>query len=165
MINCKAGGDCNGGDPAGVYEYAYTKGIPDSSCMNYIANNLEGKCTDFDICRDCKGPAPEPDQTGFENCWAVDFRHFYVKNYFEFGGALKMKAELFKQGPISCGIDVTDNFEKYTGGIYSEHKAIITLNHEISIVGYGLDADSGKEYWIGRNSWGTYWGEQGYFRI
>jgi cathepsin X len=76
-----------------------------------------------------------------------------------------MKAELFKQGPISCGIMVTDKFEAYTDGIYSEKSAIISLNHEVSIVGYGVDADSGEEYWIGRNSWGTYWGEHGFFKI
>jgi hypothetical protein len=34
-----------------------------------------------------------------------------------------MKAELTKYGPISCGISVDDKFEKYTGGVYSEHKA------------------------------------------
>lgn len=75
-----------------------------------------------------------------------------------------MKAELYQNGPIGCGIDATDNFDAYTGGIYSEVKDLPVINHEISIVGYGV-TDDGLEYWIGRNSWGTYWGEHGFFRI
>merc|ERR1711885_64025 len=70
-----------------------------------------------------------------------------------------------KYGPIACGIEVTDNFEKYTGGIYSEFKLFPMINHEISVVGYGVDDKTGEEYWIGRNSWGTYWGEAGFFRM
>ena len=38
------------------------------------------------------------------------------------------------------------------------------LNHAISIVGWGVDAKEGP-YWVGRNSWGHYWGELGFFRI
>jgi len=32
VVNCLAGGSCNGGDPAEVYLYASTYGIPHSSC-------------------------------------------------------------------------------------------------------------------------------------
>ena len=40
------------------------------------------------------------------------------------------------------------------------------LNHDISVVGYGVEpGDKGKKYWIIRNSWGTYWGESGFFRF
>jgi len=70
-----------------------------------------------------------------------------------------MKAELYSNGPISCGIDVTDGFEAYTDGIYSEVKKFTLMNHELAVVGWGLDEATNTEYWIGRNSWGTYWGE------
>jgi hypothetical protein len=30
-----------------------------------------------------------------------------------------MKAEIFARGPIACAIDATQEFEEYTGGIFS----------------------------------------------
>ena len=66
---------------------------------------------------------------------------------------------------LACGVDVTMKFLAYTGGVYSEKKLDIGINHEISVTGWGFDEESQKEYWIGRNSWGTYWGEYGFFRI
>lgn len=81
-------------------------------------------------------------------------------------GADKMKAELYANGPISCGVHATENWElNYKGGIYSEVVRFPKVNHEISVVGYGYDEESDQEYWIGRNSWGSYWGEQGFFRM
>ena len=53
--------------------------------------------------------------------------------------------------------------EQYDGTyIYSEHVLFPSVNHEISVVGYGVSED-GEKYWIGRNSWGTYWGDYGFF--
>lgn len=35
------------------------------------------------------------------------------------------------------------------------------MNHAVQLVGY----NKCKQYWILRNSWGTKWGEDGYFRL
>ena len=59
---------------------------------------------------------------------------------------------------------VTPAFEAYTGGIFEDTTNCTSMDHEISIAGYGTDPDHG-DYWIGRNSWGTYWGEKGWFRL
>lgn len=62
---------------------------------------------------------------------------------------------------MSEGFD--DNY--VAGEIWSEHVRFGLINHEISVVGYSKDPTTGEEYWIGRNSWGTYWGMQGFFYI
>jgi cathepsin X len=69
------------------------------------------------------------------------------------------------RGPIECGVGSTKEFHEYTGGIYELELTKVSINHDISVVGWGVDEETGVEYWIGRNSWGTYWGEDGFFRI
>jgi len=166
MVNAQglAGGTCNGGDPAQVYEWAYEVGIPDSSCEQYAGENLsQHKFTDKDMCRDCLPPIPADGEPG--NCASVPYRKYYVSEYYPVTGVDQMKSELATHGPIGCGIQVTDNFvNNYKSGVYSEKLDSVELNHEISVVGYGV-ADDGSEFWIGRNSWGTYWGEMGFFRM
>jgi len=77
-----------------------------------------------------------------------------------------MKSEIFNNGPISCGIQVTENFRNnYLFGIYSEFIELPVINHEVSVVGFGYDEIMSQEYWIVRNSWGTHWGEYGFFKI
>ena len=76
----------------------------------------------------------------------------------EFGsvsGVDNMQAEILNRGPISCTIAVTQAFEDYSGGVFVDTTGAKSLDHEISVVGWGVD--QGNKYWIGRNSWGTYW--------
>eukprot|EP01083_Nonionella_stella_P256247 878490_1 len=63
-----------------------------------------------------------------------------------------MKREIFKNGPISCGIDATVGLLNYRRGVYSEAQKDVTLDHEVSVVGWGVD-EHGSEFWRVRNSW------------
>lgn len=160
LINCNGGGSCEGGDPSGVYEYGAETGIPDQTCQAYEAKDL--KCQPLGVCENC-----HPTNKSFSpgECEAVNkYPLVYVGDYGSVSGADKMKMEIFQRGPIGCGIDATSKFEAYTGGVYSESSLFPMINHEISVVGWGVDTD-GTEYWVGRNSWGSYWGEQGWFRM
>ena len=166
LINCQAGGDCSGGDPLGVYEFASKTGIPDYTCQAYVGENPDSfECSAVQLCSSCNPPAPYPNGTDPHDCENVtEYVSWKVSDYGRVSGSDEMKKAIYNDGPIVCGIKVTDKFEAYTGGVFSQYVATTSPNHEVSIVGWGVD-DQGAEYWIGRNSWGNYWGEFGYFRI
>ena len=56
------------------------------------------------------------------------------------------------------------SLEEYTGGVYCDDTGDLLISHYVSVVGYGVTED-GQKYWNVRNSWGTHWGEGGFFRI
>ena len=45
------------------------------------------------------------------------------------------------------------------------HKTAMDTNHAILITGWGIDEDSGLDYWIIKNSWSTDWGNEGYIKL
>lgn len=177
LVNCmpppkdttQGAGGCLGGDPAEVGPYLHENGIVHETCQNYQAKNLykDFKCDAIGICRNCspkKGCYAMGQPSGVNN-----FTRYYVD---EFGrinttdysaNAKQMVAEIGSRGPIACAVCVTPEFEKYSGGIFNDQTNCTTLDHSISIAGYGTE--NGVDYWIGRNSWGTYWGEDGWFRL
>lgn len=160
LLDCDMDDDaCYGGDPLVAYQWFHNNNATDETCNLYVAKGhyKTGRtCTASSFCFTC-----EPDA----GCAPID--NYPVYNVEQFGtvqGEQQMIAEL-QRGPIVCGVAVTAAFENYTGGIFYDTTNSTDIGHAISILGYGQDA-SGDKYWIGRNSWGSWWGEdQGFFRI
>ena len=91
------------------------------------------------------------------------YKIFHSDQYGKVAGEEKMMQEIFQRGPIACGVAVPDALETYTGGIFDDKTGDVELVHDISVVGFGVE--NGVKFWNVRNSWGSHWGEQGFFRV
>jgi hypothetical protein len=55
--------------------------------------------------------------------------------------------------PITCAFATADDFDyNYSGGIYIDHSNATDSNHDVEVVGWGVDESTGMKYWIARNS-------------
>jgi len=79
----------------------------------------------------------------------------------------KIAAYVATNGPVSIGLNAAA-MQFYTGGVSHPWSFLCSpsgIDHGVAIVGYGVDSDSSKPYWLIKNSWGTGWGEKGYYRL
>jgi len=126
---------CNGGYPEQGLKYAEKKGL----------------CSEADYPYKARG------QTCQKNCTPV------VKptKPVTFSGELELQKRVAEKGPVSVRLDAA-LLTSYRRGIIAGTCGR-TLNHSALIVGFGTEGST--PFWLVKNSWGTKWGEQGYFRI
>jgi len=72
-----------------------------------------------------------------------------------------MKAFISSTGPVSTCFTVYTDFFSYAGGVYHKVSGKVEGGHCVCVVGY----DDNLGCWICKNSWGSSFGESGYFRI
>jgi len=175
ILNCghDVAGSCYGGSATGLYEFIkkHTGFVPYDTCMPYLAcssdlqngicEHVDTSCSKLNTCRTCSRI----------QCQEIDtFPNATVAEY----GAIKrgadavvdaIKAEVFVRGPVAASINGKP-LHTYQGGVFNDTNASNDTTHIVSIVGWGVDKQTGIEYWRARNSWGQYWGESlGFFRI
>ncbi|KAF6216712.1 hypothetical protein GE061_001059 [Apolygus lucorum] len=75
-----------------------------------------------------------------------------------------LKLAMFKHGPISIAINASlRTFSLYSNGVYYDPQCKGSeddLDHAVLAVGYGWL--NHKKYWLVKNSWSNYWGNDGY---
>jgi len=132
---------CNGGRSDWASAYIQAKGIDTESSYPYKAKDGS-----------CKQTSPT----------AAMLTNFTTLTKSE----QVLKDTVYQFGPVAVAIDVTDSFANYKSGVWQDSSCKngeMDLDHCVLVVGYGTD--SGKDYWIVKNSWGTTWGNKGYINM
>jgi len=166
LLNCGNkygfGNGCHGGESADVFEFMRLLGLPDETCYNYMAE--DGTCPESGegFCINCMMFGG--DVTDYK-CWAVDnYVKFHIQEYGHVHGEAAIMSEVLARGPITCGMVCPDDFVYgYDGGIFRYFGNETDMDHDVEVVGWG--EEDGQKYWKIRNSWGSYWGENGFFRL
>jgi cathepsin L len=160
LLDCvkKDNNGCQGGHPLPSLKYMKKKGIgfefeypyqeKQSSCR-FKKKKPKAKITSFDFCSNTDTISSIPQSSGFSQKICT----------------LKTWQELLSKGPVAVYIDSSsDTFQNYHGGIIDPNSLNCKKpNHMMLAIGWG--SFWGKEYIVLRNSYGPYWGEQGYMRI
>lgn len=129
---------CNGGLPDRAFRYAEKYQICGEDDYQYTAKDGE--------CKSCDG--------------VIDLVHSYVD--VEEGDEDALQNALMIN-PLAVAIQADSReFQLYKGGIM-DFDCGNNLDHAVLLVGFGTE--DGVDYWKLKNSWGTSWGEDGYFRL
>ncbi|HTY44297.1 MAG TPA: C1 family peptidase [Patescibacteria group bacterium] len=143
---------CNGASSdeiANIFSnYYQNNGIANETCFPYIAS--DGSCSNK--CSNWQSGAWKT--SGYQSINLSGSLSDRINN---------IKQALINYGPVEVGMYVYEDFFSYVGGIYQHTTNDFAGGHAVTIVGYGTY--DGIDYWIVKNSWGPYWGENGYFRI
>lgn len=145
LVSCDmANGGCNGGWEYTALDYVAKNGLVHEACFPYVAARVAcpSKCAD-----------------------GKDWKASHVckcKARVSCQGAEAMK-KCITTGPVTAGMYVYRDFLAYKSGIYHwDKKSSYLGGHAIRCFGY---ADTPEAHWICANSWGTSWGEAGFFKI
>lgn len=148
VLSCSGAGNCEfGGSVFAVLNFLKNSGTYLERCYSYTA-------TDGDCSKACVNL-----QT---NAYRIDGWTLVVNGQNGPADLSAIKNALYTNGPVVAYMKVYEDFSHYGGGVYSYTSGDYTgSDHVVLIVGW----DDSKGALKCKNSWGTAWGEEGFFWI
>ncbi len=140
VLSCSGAGSCNGGYPTSASDFLRNTGTNTESCYSYTETN--GNCAN--ACSNWQSSASRIDS------WS------YVNNT-----VANMKNAIYANGPLVTTMAVYTDFFSYRSGVYRYTWGQLEGYHAIVVVGW----DDASSSFIVKNSWNTWWGDSGYYRI
>ena len=146
LVSCSGAGSCSGGYPGSASTYIRDVGLPLETCFPYTATN--NSCSN--ACSNWQASAYKV--KGWHTASTSGVPSVKIED---------LKNALYTYGPVLATFYVYNDFYSYRSGVYSYATGSYLGAHAVLIVGY----DDANQAFIVKNSWGTGWGETGYFRI
>jgi hypothetical protein len=142
------GPNCGGWWPSDALQQLQARGVVDEASFPYLSAFPDGV----------------PDGTPPPVCRAVPDRNSKITKIGSFGAlssATDRKNHLSNVGPCSAVLQVFTDFFSYGSGVYRHVSGGLEGLHCVLVIGYS----EAEQCWICKNSWGTGWGDGGYFKI
>jgi hypothetical protein len=109
---------------------------------------------------------------GYSAADSVHVKGYYIGLAYDTNQAIALERQkkewVVKYGVLSIAICASPaEFNDYSGGIVHGQSCTrnygCRLDHAVATVGYGTEG--GLDFWRIKNSWGEYWGDNGYIRV
>jgi|GEM_PF-2222363 len=154
---------CCGGWHNIALQYIREQGIPDEACMPYV-DRVGCSCYP-DTCQDnCyyKGYGVCSDATCSDRCadWQSRLVTIDSSDYVPSNPQI-IKEYIVGKAPLAVSMGIGSDYGGYWDGDIYRCSNDNGANHAVVVLGY----DDAAGYWIVKNSWGTDWGENGYFKV
>jgi hypothetical protein len=162
VSDCSNSGSCCGGWPAGALDFIRASGIPDEACMAYVdGTGCSCGSTCSSGCTYRTGGACS-DRTCSNRCsdWATRLTRIASWGWVQ-ADRTAIRQALVDRGPLVVAMGVGSEFGGHWEGDVYRCTNDSDANHAVVVAGY----DDAGQYWIVKNSWGTSWGSQGYFKV
>jgi C1A family cysteine protease len=143
LFSCGGGSCSSGWKMSNAISFLEASGIPDEPCFPYASSDGSDlscnlTCSDVSSRLITKITTSRPSK-GYIDISAI--KHAVMK------------------GPVLANLILYEDLQYYKSGVYKHLKGNKLGGHAVSIVGWNDDTSS----WIVQNSWGSKWGEAGYF--